>query len=146
MGEVDSFTTQEIFLGFFNLNGTVIFNRPIWFLMTLFFSMLLFFYVSRLPVAGQFIVAVAAALMAFTLPSEQFRLPFGIDVALLALLFIVIGHQSRPLLIRLEESKNPVKLLMLIFSVAVTFIFSQIHGRNAMGSMGIDNWVYFYIA
>ncbi|MCB0807227.1 MAG: acyltransferase family protein [Bacteroidales bacterium] len=146
MGEIDSFTFREMFFGLFNLDGTVIFNRPIWFLMAMFVSLLLFYFVSRLPVAGQIISALAGAGIAIFVSAQHVRLPFGIDVALLAFIFIVIGYQSKPFISKIENSKLQSKILMLLLSVAVTFIFSQMHNRNRMGSVDIDNWLYFYIA
>ena len=145
-GEVDSFNMEQLFFNFFNLNGSVIYNIPLWFLMCLFVCMNLFYFISQLKWVIQLLILIPLSLFSYYLSLHYIRLPFSVDIAFYALIFVFLGYQSKKLLFAFQKQKKVVLFIIFLTSGFVTYLFSTMHGRISMGAMVIENPFYFFFA
>jgi fucose 4-O-acetylase-like acetyltransferase len=110
------------------------FNLPIWFLPALFSTEIIFFLYRKyfhkyswIIVIGSFLIGI---LLKHTLP---FRLPWGIDVAFFAVLFLQLGYYLK------RKNLNDVffarisfwgKIAIVLASIALTILFSNINATE----------------
>jgi acyltransferase len=93
---------------------------PIWFVTTLYAAALMYRVLSRLPLALQWLLAIALAALAAYLPGQPLQyLPLGIGLALPGLVFVVAGATFRLVRSRLHQPLlTSLVLLVPAFALA----------------------------
>jgi fucose 4-O-acetylase-like acetyltransferase len=126
------------------------FNLPLWFLPSLFCSEILFYWIRRFCVRYSFLLVIFCFGAGILLKEMNlFRLPFGIDVSLHALLFIQTGKwlKEKDLINQYICRRN--KITQIIFSVvflSLTIFISylnQAHGAILMYECHFNNYLLF---
>jgi acyltransferase len=135
-------SVYQEFFGIFYSSGTtewMDFNLPLWFLTCLFIVEALFFFIGKVFHKKSYIMLVLMICSVIGYLDGVFhpyKLPWGIDVALTAVVFYGIGNLSRTPVTFLISKALPVKFLLVfcLFSVNVLFLTtvnlnSKIHGH-----------------
>ena len=146
MGEVETFTSKKLFIGLFNLNGTVIYNRPLWFLMCLFVCLCLFYFISKMKFIYQAVIVTILFTIGYYLSLISLRLPFSIDISFLALFFIFIGYQSKSVILKLKDQSTMIHIVLFLVFGFLCFYVSSLQGRIGMRAMVIHNPVFYVLA
>ncbi|OKP96267.1 acyltransferase family protein [Paenibacillus sp. P46E] len=127
-------------------SGGLLLNIPIWFLPCLFMTQIIFClsmrYLSGRPLFLQLAVMLSLSLIGYALSTVAF-LPWNIDVALVAQLFVFIGYQlkQRQLLSKIRIFNLGTLLLMVIFLAAAYF-----NSYVDMNNREYGNLLLFYTA
>ncbi|WP_379159725.1 acyltransferase family protein [Paenibacillus sp. sgz5001063] len=127
-------------------SGGLLLNIPIWFLTCLFAAQIIFClsmrYLSKIPLILQFAAMLALSLSGYALSTVAY-LPWNIDVALVAQLFMFIGYQLKQyqLLGKIRIFNLGTLVLMAIFLAAAYF-----NSYVDMNNREYGNLLLFYIA
>lgn len=125
----------------FYLKGEVLqLDAPLWFLLCLFFSEIIYFFICKLANKNTIIILMILFLLSVFGYFNKVLLPFGIHVAFTATVFLGLGN-----LFRQYESKIKVsKYLLLVLFIISAFISTQ-NGVNIY-RLYYGNYFMFYIA
>ncbi|MBW4084538.1 acyltransferase family protein [Paenibacillus sp. S150] len=127
-------------------SGGLLLNIPIWFLTCLFVTQIIFClsmrYLSKSPLPVQLAAMLALSLSGYALGTVLF-LPWNIDVALVAQLFVFIGYQLKQhqLLGKIRVFNLGTLILMAIFLTAAYF-----NSYVDMNNREYGNLLLFYTA
>ncbi len=110
-----------------------------------------FFFLIRLPsrqilIAILFLLSVSGYFFFYFFNIENFRLPFGIDIALTAVVFYGLGYLVRPYLLD-DSFRAWYRPPFVALGMLAYIIFSNLNERSAfvIGNFG-KNYCYFYLA
>jgi acyltransferase len=127
------------------------FNVTLWFFPCLFVTELLFFFLIRLPshkILGVtlFSLSVIGYFFFELVDIEKFRLPFGVDLALTAVVFYGLGYLVKPHLLN-DGFKAWYQWPLLLLGTLAYVVFSNLNQPSAfiVGIFG-KNYFYFYLA
>jgi fucose 4-O-acetylase-like acetyltransferase len=127
------------------------YNVTLWFFPCLLVTELLFFFLVRLPsrkilIAILFLLSVIGYFYFYVFNPANFRLPFGIDIALTAVVFYGIGYLVRPYVFD-QAFKVWYSPPFLLIGVLAYLVFSNLNPESAfvIGNFG-KNYFYFYLA
>ena len=132
----------------------------IWFLIALFFSDILFYFLDRFIInklkKGKIIIIILSliimALIGWLLPQYIsvpifLRLPFKIDVALTSVVFIAIGYYSKKYNIFDKIIKKKCSFIIMILCLLVNIIFGTIlNGYVNICNFDYSNILFYYIS
>ncbi|MBR8838418.1 MAG: acyltransferase family protein [Stigonema ocellatum SAG 48.90 = DSM 106950] len=131
--------------------GWLNFNITLWFFPCLFVTELIFFFLIRLPSRKSlgvilFVLSIIGYFFFQVIDIEKFRLPFGVDVALTAVVFYAIGYLARPYLLN-EDFKMWYQWPLVLLAMLDYILFSNLNKESAfvIGNFG-KNYFYFYLA
>ncbi len=126
-------------------------NISLWFFPCLFVTEILFFFMIRLPsrkvlMAFLFSLSIIGYFYFHIFDIQTFRLPFGIDIALTAVVFYGIGYLVRPYVLS-DSFKVWYSPPFMLLGVSTYIIFSHLNEHSAflIGEFG-ENYFYFYLA
>jgi len=125
-------------------NKWLIHNEPLWFFICLFSTQLLLFLVLKFfKTKKQIIITLFICAIIGYLDSKylNIRLPWGIDVAITAVVFSGIGYILKENLERIKRYHHP---LLLIFILLLNFLVSFINGKIDMNYNKYNNIFLFY--
>lgn len=122
-------------------------NGPLWFLTCLFCTMTLFYWLSKIKQADLFLSALA--LLGLVGPVihryMQWRLPWNMELALVAVVFFGIGHiLSKTVSPELRINAVHRFLTLAILAVALV-IAAKMNGRVSMARMRFGNYLLYYL-
>ena len=135
-----------------------IINAPMWFLVCMFVSCLYYMCFCRIKLKAIAVLCVIAAI--YLLQHVQYQLPWSIDLAFMAVSFMLIGnvigkHYPPP---TFYKRSFLFRLLIFIISIAIYILLANINGRvnmsvrdyGDMGALSIPVFIlvgclYFYI-
>ncbi|WP_293353440.1 MULTISPECIES: acyltransferase family protein [unclassified Microcoleus] len=127
------------------------FNITLWFFPCLFVTELLFFFLIRLPShktlgLALFGLSVIGYFLFKVVWIDNFRLPFGADIALTAVVFYGVGYLVKPYILN-ESFKVWYQWPMLLLGTLAYIVFSNLNEESAfiIGNFG-KNYFYFYLA
>ena len=131
--------------------GWLNYNLTLWFFPCLLVVELFFFFLIRLPsrqilIAILFCLSVSGYFFFHWFNIENFRLPFGIDIALTAVVFYGIGYLVRPYLLD-DSFRAWYRPPFVALGMLAYLIFSPLNESSAfvIGHFG-KNYGYFYLA
>jgi len=131
--------------------GWLDFNITLWFFPCLFVTELLFFFLIRLPSrktlgVALFSLSVIGYFFFEVVDIEKFRLPFGIDIALTAVVFYGLGYLVKPYILN-DSFKVWYQWPLLLLGTLAYIVFSNLNQQSAfiIGNFG-KNYFYFYLA
>lgn len=127
------------------------FNITLWFFPCLFVTELLFFFLIRLPSRktlglALFSLSIIGYFLFKVVGSDNFRLPFGADIALTAVVFYGLGYLVKPYILN-ESFKVWYQWPILLLGTLAYIVFSNLNEESAfiIGNFG-KNYFYFYLA
>ncbi|MCC3406622.1 MAG: acyltransferase family protein [Microcoleus sp. PH2017_10_PVI_O_A] len=131
--------------------GWLDFNITLWFFPCLFVTEILFFFLIRLPSrkslgVALFSLSVIGYFLFEVVDSEKFRLPFGLDIALTAVVFYGLGYLVKPHVLN-DGFKAWYQWPFLLLGTLAYIVFSNLNEPSAfiIGNFG-KNYFYFYLA
>lgn len=152
----DQMTLKRILMELYSANTNIFQNSSLWYLPCFFLVLLLFYVLSIVnnnkkgwKIVIVFIIAIFGLfikdLMRF-IPLPDFRLPFKLDSAIVALPFCVIASMYRIKIFNMVNSLSKVPI-MLIF-IMLTLLFSNFNGWVNINSLEFGNYraLYYPIA
>jgi acyltransferase len=99
---------------------------PVWFVTALFVAALIYRGISRLPLAGQWGIAVVLAFLAVYVPGQPVKfLPWGIGLALPGVLFVVAGATLRELRLHVTRPVLASGAVLILAFTVVLLEFSR---------------------
>lgn len=127
------------------------FNITLWFFPCLFVTELVFFFLIRLPSRktlglALFSLSVVGYFFFKVIGTDNFRLPFGTDIALTAVVFYGLGYLVKPYILN-ESFKVWYQWPILLLGTLAYIVFSNLNEESAfiIGNFG-KNYFYFYLA
>ena len=134
--------------------GFLVHNVPLWFVTCLFVIEMVYYFLSRCKDAVNVTVSVLLAALGYLLISNVVffdftLLPWGIEVAMLAMLFYslgnlfvkYIGHEKFK---NVVLKNNVISVVVIIALFAICYLGAGENGRLSMGHSNIGNPVIFY--
>lgn len=111
---------------------------PLWFLTAIFAAMLLYYWIYRLPKYCRSIGILFCVIISYVLDVlDYYKLPWNIDTAMMAILFIYVGHQARVLYYDKLKHQNIHFLYFWIILMAVAGV--SICKINPVEYVNFDN-------
>lgn len=141
-------SSTSVFLGIFigNIHNLEV-NAVLWFLIALFSSEIIFFYflsfMRHIKILLQLAMVLTLGLAGYFISKLQI-LPWGLDVALVAQVFLFIGYQMK----RKEVLNKKITTWSLVFYVSFLLLFTigaYFNGKVDMGSRNYNNIILFYM-
>lgn len=149
LAESKSFYIIKPIIGIFYSNGIdtwLIPNVALWFLTCLFVTEILFFVISKYIKDRKLLLTLAILAIAGFLDSlfMPMRLPWGIDVAITALVFYGSGYyfKTNSIFEKIKKENGFSTWMILVIGI----IYSMINGRADMNSNIFRNPIFYYIA
>ena len=131
--------------------GWLQFNITLWFFPCLFVTELIFFFLIRLPSrkslgVALFSLSVIGYFFFKVVDIEKFRLPFGVDIALTAVVFYGLGYLVKPYILN-DSFKVWYQWPLLLLGTLAYIVFSNLNQSIDfyLGNFG-KNYFYFYLA
>ena len=153
--ETPQMTKGEILKNLFFINGSFIFNSSLWFLITMFFSLIIFYILNKIFKIHNNVKSIVMCLLLLIicvfLNIKKYKFYFGLEIVPNALLIFILGY-----LYKLNKNKINEKLekvignnLLFICSIIILFILtvalSLYNGRVNM-STSIYNNYFIYLS
>ena len=139
---------ESLLSQFFYLNGSALWNVPLWFLVCLFVTSIEY-YLLRKSIKNDYLLIgylIAISVLGFQAASYlPFRLPFGIDISLSAVVFYGAGNIIRKRGISIKNAPLKVAIFVLLFAGSI-FAGLQSPERVDMYYLKYGNYLNFYIA
>ena len=151
----DQMTLKRILMDLYSSNTNIFQNSSLWYLPCFFLTLLLFYVFNLARIKrGQhvvivFIIAIFGLvikdLMSF-IPLPDFRLPFKLDSAIVALPFLAIASMYRVKFFVLINSLSKVPVMLIL--IILTVFFSNFNGWVNINSLEFGNFraLYYPIA
>lgn len=153
------YSLEKNFIGIFYAQGQMEYMRwglEMWFLPCLFLTTLMYYFLASLSPFIQALVIAVSATIGFNLPSWLgFRLPWSVDIAMVALGFFWLGHLARQPLMKFNFCWKSISLLILLFLISLlAFEFQQarvdmyqaIYGDHLLFYLAAVTGTVFYVA
>lgn len=138
----------KILTDFFYLKGTVGWNSPLWFLVTLFIVEIGYFSISKKSTTLIASTIGILFLMGYGATYLNFRPLFGLDIVLVGLVFYAIGYYTRQhkIIDKLNRSKK-ITLITLVVTLTINLLFgNMLNVRAVLYHYELGNYLYFYIS
>ncbi len=139
-------------LGLFYGNGFdnyLVFNIAIWFLPALFSALILYYWVRR-TFQNRFIIfgVIILSLLVGYLDSKylKFRLPWGINISLVAIIFLHLGYLSKALFIKYWQEKTLSSIELGLFFLVLGYFGQDMNSGVSFNSHSYGNIFYFILA
>jgi len=141
----------KAFLGIFygiGGDGWLAHNVVLWFFPCLLMTKTIFFFLIRIRsrmilVVALFFLSVSGYLFFCFFPEGIFRLPFGMDIAVTAVVFYGIGYLCRA--VCSENITKTKQYMTVIIAFAANIVFSMLNGPTAFITGNYGNYFYFYL-
>ncbi len=136
-------------LGLFYGNGFdnyLVFNITIWFLPALFSTLIIYYMISLFfKKKLRLFIAVLSLLGIGFLDSKfnNFRLPWGINIGLIAVFFIYLGHNAKEVLKRIESFPSYLNLSLSLFLLSLGYVLQILNSGVSFNSHSYGNIFYF---
>lgn len=152
MNKVLDIPVLKPLLGLFYGNGFdnyLVFNIAIWFLPTLFSSLIIYYRLTRIfKNRVNLLLAVLTFLGIGYIDSiyGKIRLPWGINISFIAIFFIYLGQQGKVILEKLEKNKKWVNFIMAILVLLVGYYLQSLNSGVSFNSHSYGNIFYFIVS
>lgn len=146
---LEGYSLTKNIIGIFYAQGQLDYMRwgvELWFLPCLFLTSLAYFFIARLPLLYQFVSVVVCALAGLALLHLlPFRLPWSVDIGLVALGFVWVGQQVSGWLQARQMSWKAVVILAILLAINIIgFELNPVRVDLFLGNYG--NYVWFYLS
>ena len=158
-GVTAGYSLEKNFIGIFYAQGQMEYMRwglEMWFLPCLFLTTLLYYFIAPLSQVKQTFLILVCAVIGFNLPTWLgFRLPWSVDIALVAIGFFWLGHMAKSSLMQFDLCwENILLLLFLFFTSLFAFqlqiqrvdMYQAIYGDYLLFYLSAVTGVMFYVA
>jgi len=137
----------EPILGYFYGTGEFLFINPVlWFFSCLFVTSMLFHFIRKIAHNSVVVIVLVLSGICGVALSKLlgFRVPWNVDLALIAVLFYGTGHLLRPVLMS-RQGIAKWRSEYAVIGMTVAAIAAVINGRVDMNNMVFGNILWFYI-
>ena len=136
--------------------GFLVHNVPLWFVTCLFIVELMYWFVSELKVGWIIVTCVVLAITSYCLVNycdiwDFKRMPWSIDVAMMAIPFFALGHLLVKYVPRIKMSDTvnnhlAISWILVIVGFAITAYLGHLNGMVSMGHARLGNSpIVFYL-
>jgi Fucose 4-O-acetylase and related acetyltransferases len=132
-----------------NIDSYMIYDVVLWFIPCLFITEVLFYMLSKITVNSKRILIMLSLFVLIGFVDShymEFRLPWGIDIAFVAVVFYGTGYILKNFKYKMDNMKIWFKIMIIAASIAVAVIISHKNSFVYMYNNEYGNYVYFYIA
>lgn len=128
----------------FYINGKVCWNTPIWFLIVLFITNIVFDFIKRVRILNLTLTVLLLGLVGVMLNSQQIVLPFGLNIVCISITFYYLGYLSKKKYSSFQNVKFSNFLLVIIGCLHIAIgIF--LNDRVDMYKLVYGNYILFYM-
>lgn len=120
------------------------FNIALWFLPCLFISGLIFDKIKIYSINYPYFLLTIIFLLVIAFDKISFRLPWGLDLAPMAILFMTIGYIARQNNIKILSSSRHTPDVLII-TIVISYLVASINGHVGMGFKEYGNIFLFVL-
>lgn len=132
-----------------NINEYMIFDGVLWFIVCLFITEIIFYVICNFFKSKKLIGIVLVVFSVIGYLDSLFmhiRLPWSIDVAFTAVVFMGVGYLISSYANKISSIKGSLRFIIIIVAIFTDAIFSKLNHSVYMYNNTYGNYLYFYIA
>lgn len=140
------FSIKQTIINFFFLNGSVGWNAPLWFLISLFIVSICFLLMDRSKISFKIWIPLLL-ILGYTLSNSGKEYPFALHAVVWGLIFYAIGSFGRKYRIIEKLNKGYKFKISIVILLMVNIVFGLILNiRVSVYHNVTGNYLYFYLA
>ena len=147
---IEGYSLTKNFVGIFYAQGQLEYMRwgvEMWFLPCLFLTSLMYYWLSPVSRLKQILIIILCAVLGFNLPILlNYRMPWSLDVALIAVGFFWLGNILKSMIMNYEPRWENVALLLILFSASLYTYQLQIHRVDMYQAIYGDHLLFYLSA